>query len=337
MARIGGRAALALLLVTGSAPAARAAGPEAHWPLPPGELEVRLARAPFEILDSRGGVGGVTGVRKLTTRFPDTGDELFLKWKAAPPGDADGWNNTPRKEIAAYEVQKWFLDPDDYVVPTTVLRCIPASDYAPTGLEPVITLHGTRCVLGTLVVWLDQVTVPDVLYDPQRFRSDPLYARRMSDFNLLTYLIEHEDGRRGNFLVSEDDSDRRVFSIDNGVAFGAKIKNIFVHNWNRIRVEALRSESIERLRRLDDARFAALGVLAELHADADGVLRAVPPGANRDPDRGSRVGPDWIQMGLTKGEIDALRKRRDRLLADVDDGRIAVFGNVPEAQRESEP
>jgi hypothetical protein len=336
MARRGPLTVLALAAAAGLSATAPAAGPEAHWPLPAAELEERLARGAFEIRDSQGGVGGVMGVRKLRATLPDSGREIFLKWKPAPPGDADGWNNTPRKEIAAYEIQKWFLDPEDYVVPTTALRCIPLADYAGTGLEPVATLRDTRCALGTLVVWLDHVTVPDVLYDAERFRTDPLYARRLADFNLLTYLIEHEDGRRGNFLVSEDEADRRVFSIDNGVAFGARVKNIFVHNWNRIRVAALRPASVERLRRVGDDRLGALGVLAELRADPAGVLRAVPCGANPAPDVGARVAPGWLQLGLTTGEIEALRRRRDHLLADVDAGRIPLLPEEPGARSQGE-
>jgi hypothetical protein len=340
MAERGRRTALALALAAaGLLATVAAAGPQAqgHWPLPPPELEPLLAAGTFEIRDSRGGVGGVMGVRKLHVSFPETGLETFLKWKPAPVGDADGWNNAPRKEIAAYEIQKWFLDPDDYVVPTTVLRCIPLADYAPTGLEPIATLRDTSCAVGTLVVWLDQVTVPDVLYDVERFRSDPLYARRLADFNLLTYLIDHEDGRRGNFLVSEDDSDRRVFSIDNGVAFGAKVKNIFVHNWNRIRVAGLRAQSVERLRRVGDDRLRALAALVELRADAGGVLRAVPPGANPAPDLGARVAPGWLQLGLTTGEIAALRRRRELVLADVDAGRIPLLPEGGDPHAEGEP
>ena len=320
-------AGLAALLWLGLlAPAwAQPVDPAAHWPLPPAELERRLAHDDFTIRTVRGGVGGVMGVKKLKIVFPDREDWIAVKWKEAPPRDADGWNNTPRKEIAAYEIQKWFLDPEDYVVPTTVARCIPFEEYGPLDEAPKANLRGTRCVLGTLVVWLEEVTVPEKLFEEERFASDARYAYHLANMNLLTYLIEHEDGRQGNFLVSEIESDRRVFSIDNGVSFGAKMKNFFVRNWHKIRVPALRRETIERLRRVTPEQIEALGVLAELRADDSGVLRPVPFSANANPKKGARAEPGWLQLGLSRREIKGLRKRIERLLAQVDGGRQPVF------------
>lgn len=299
--------------------------PSTHWPAPPAELEKLLAGAPFEILSVRGGVGGVTGVRKLELAFPPSGRSFAAKWKVAPGGDADGWNNTPRKELAAYEIQKWFLDPSDYVVPTVAVRCIDFATYAPLSDSPKANIPGSRCVTGALVVWISGVTVPDVLYDEERFRAEPLYARHLADFNLLTYLIEHEDGRRGNFLVSEIESERRIFSIDNGVAFGVRVKNWFVRNWNDLRVPALRAETIERLRRIGPADLASLGVLVELRADPAGILRPVPRTANADPERGTRVSDGWLQLGLDDGEIEDLEERLEELLEDIDSKKIATF------------
>jgi hypothetical protein len=296
-----------------------------HWPLPPTVLERRLALEEFRILSVSGGVGGVMGVKKLRIALESTGQELDVKWKKAPKGDADGWNNTPRKEIAAYEVQKWFLDPSDYVVPTIVTRCIAPEVLEPADPNPKPNLPGTRCVVGAFVIWIDKVTVPEKLYDEERFRSDSLYARHMADFNLLTYLIEHEDGREGNFLVSEIESERRIFSIDNGVAFGARMKNFFVPNWNELRVPALRKETIARLRKIGPEQLEALGVLVEMRADRAGVLRPVDPGPNPEPKKGARAKPGWIQLGLEADEIDAVRKRLESLLADVDAGRVATF------------
>ena len=319
----------ALLMMAGvgiSGPAlAQTVDPSTHWPVPPAELETLLAEAPFEILSVRGDVGGVMGVRKIELAFRPKGPELAAKWKAAPRGDADGWNNTPRKELAAYKLQKWFLDPADYVVPTVAVRCIDFATYAPLSDAPQANLPGTRCVTGALVVWIEKVTVPDLLYDEARFRAEPLYARHLSNFNLLTYLIEHEDGRTGNFLVSEIESERRIFSIDNGVAFGARVKNWFVPNWDRIRLPALRAESIERLRQVGPNDLAALGVLTELRADDQGVLRPVPHTENADPKDGTRVSEGWLQLGLDEGEIQDVDKRLRKLLKRVDSGEIQMF------------
>ena len=313
--------------------------PATHWPLPPPVLEERLAAEEFEIVGVEAPAGGVMGVKKLRIRMLADGHELAVKWKQAPPGRADGWNNPPRKEIAAYAIQKWFLDPGDYIVPTIVPRCMPPEHDARISLRelpaaprpphmaeaPEHTVAGSRCALGALVIWLDAVTVPRQLHDPERFDNDPLYARHLADFNTLTYLIDHEDGREGNFLVSAHDHHRRIFSIDNGVAFGSRVTNFLVPNWNEIRVGAIRSETVERLRKVSDDHYEALGVVAELRVDPNGVLRPVPSGANSDPKAGARVAPGWIQFGLNAQEIGAVRKRVDRLLGDVAAGKLDTF------------
>ncbi len=40
------------------------------------------------------------------------------------------FNNVPRYDLAAYELQKLFLDPPEYVVPPTALRMVPLADFA---------------------------------------------------------------------------------------------------------------------------------------------------------------------------------------------------------------
>ena len=298
--------------------------PAQHWPLPPGVLEARLPDEPLVILEAVGGVGGVMGVKKLSVRLGSDEEPIALKWKEAPPGDADGWNNTPRKELAAYEIQKWFLEPADYVVPTTVVRCLPLEVYGPIDATPRPNLSGTRCVTGALTVWINDVGIPDELFDPARFSDDPHYRHHMANFNLLTYLIEHEDGRDGNFLVSDHPEERRIFSVDNGVAFGARVKNWFVPNWHKIRVPSLRRETIEKLRTVTPENIERLGVLVELRVDADGILRPVPAESNLDPSEGARSGKGWLQLGLDEDELEDLAERLEKLLARVDAGKIAV-------------
>ncbi|MBT40228.1 MAG: hypothetical protein CL938_16965 [Deltaproteobacteria bacterium] len=317
-----GQASALLLAATAGA---EPVDPAHHWPLPPAVLEERLSTEDFEVLEVTGGVGGVTGAKKLRIRMAEDNHEIAVKWKPAPPGDADGWNNAPRKEIAAYEIQKWFLEPGDYVVPTIVARCLHTDHHDPIETARAPTIEDTQCVLGALVIWIDAVSVPDDLYDSGRFRNEPLYARHLADFNLLTYLIDHDDGRKGNFLVSEHEQQRRIFSVDNGVTFGTRLKNFLVPNWDRIRVPALRKQSIERLREVTDEHYEALGVLVEMQADHTGVLKPVAPGKNTDPKKGARVQPGSIQFGLEKDEIEAIRRRIDRILGQVDSGKIPTF------------
>ena len=242
-----------------------------------------------------------------------------------PAGDADGWNNAPRKELAAYALQAWFLDPADYVVPTTALRCLPLETLRSHGVAAEPSLPGTHCVLGVLAVWLEQVTVPERVFELAQFASDAQYAANVGRFNLLTYLVEHKDGRAGNFLVSKTPEDRRVFAIDNGIAFDSTVKNWFVPNWNVIRVPAVPHVEIERLRRIDRSAIDRLGVVTELKADSDGMLKAVPPGPNRDPESGARVAEGWLQLGLTRSELDGLEARLHELLARVDRGELPLF------------
>ena len=103
------------------------------------------------------------------------------------------------------------------------------------------------------------------------------------------------------------------------------MKNWFVPNWNKIRVPALRKESIERLRKVQSERVRALGVVAEMRVDEAGILRPAKPTPNASPKKGSRVDEGWIQLGLTRGEIEDVERRLQRLLADVDAGRVPLF------------
>ena len=121
-----------------------------------------------------------------------------------------------------------------------------------------------------------------------------------------------------------------MFSIDNGVSFGAGFSglfyNWFVANWNSIRVPALRAESIDRLRTLKPADLtAALGVVSQLALDDQGIYRNVPPGENLDPSRGVRIEGKTLQFGLTDDEIEDVWERIQDLIEDVDDGDLPVF------------
>src|SRR5262245_21916375 len=80
--------------------------PASHnLPLPPNELE-RVMRQKMEIRSAKGAGSGIMGAMRIEAYYPKSHRTLELKWKAAPDG-GDGWNNTPRREIAAYQVQKW--------------------------------------------------------------------------------------------------------------------------------------------------------------------------------------------------------------------------------------
>lgn len=280
----------------------------------------RLRSEPVEVVKDTEAGGGVTGARRLTLRFEDR-EELDVKWKPVPPRSMDGWNNSPRKEIAAYEIQRWLLDPPDHVVPTSVVRCLPLESFE--AAKP--SFEGSTCVLGVIGVWVHDVHIPTQIYDPKLFARDPVYARHMADMNLVTYLIAHKDGRSGNFLLGNDPANRRVFSIDNGISFGAPVHNYFVRNWDKLRVPALRKETVERLRAVPPQAFEGLALVAELKLDADGVWRHAPKTTRRDPGEGAFVEDGQLQLGLTREEIGELMERREDLLEDVDEGERKIF------------
>jgi hypothetical protein len=320
-------ALLCVALGVAFAPADAAAqphGPDGYIPIPPAEIEARLKAGGFRAVKAKHAGGGVTGAQKVDLKHPEDGFELTIKWKPVP-NQGDGWNNSPRRELAAYEVQKWFLDPVDYVVPTTVAFCPPFEFFEPIGAEPKANIGSFECVLGVASVWLDNVTVPTTLYERERFDGDSEYARHMANMNLLAYLIEHKDGRGGNFLTSKDEGDRRVFAVDNGISFGGFVQNWFVKNWHKIRVPALPRVAIDRLRKVTPEQIATLATVAELQPDAAGVLRNVAPSANLDADEGARVTAERIQLGLTESEIEDLEERLEELIDDVDDDDIDTF------------
>lgn len=276
----------------------------------------------FELRGMEAARGGVTRVDRATAHFPERGIDLPIKWKVAPRG-GDGWNNVGRKEIAAFTIQQWFLDPVDWVVPPTTIRCIPVEEHRRfRDVDPIV--DDTTCVLGTVAAWLENVRNPDVLLDERRFRREPDYARHRADMNLLGYLIDHRDGRLSNFLVPEED-DGRIYMIDNGISFGPWIWNYFRPNWNVIRVPALARDAVDRLRRVTEADVSALLVLAQLQADARGVLEPVRAEPPWDASEGARLRSGGVQVGLRADETAGLAERIQRLLARIDSGEIALF------------
>lgn len=312
------------------APVATDVDPWVNWPRRPiTTLQQRIDddRARLQILEMEGAGSGVTGAFKAKLQSPVTGEMIKVKAKAVPE-HLDHFNNSPRREIAAYTMQALFLNPVDYVVPSSTLRCIPLVEWrahAGTG-EP--SVPGTRCVLVNLSMWLSDVEVPDRVYDPERFVRDANYAYYLGNLNILTYLIQARDTRRGNILASTHQADRKVFAVDNGISFGVLIFNWFyppTYHWQQLRVPSLPRDAIDKLRKLERADLDGLATVIELDADAEGILRVHAPGQPFDPDEGVRVQGTRVQFGLTRAEIDAVWTRLGHLLSEVEAGRIGLF------------
>jgi hypothetical protein len=290
-------------------------------PLPVAVLERVMRTPPTEIRAQKWVAGWRFRVYEIEAYYPSIDGTFHLKWKPSTE-ELETRNNTPRREIAAYRIQQWFLGPEEYVVPTTLGLCIPLPVYAAIDPDATAVPAGSRCVFGTQAIWLEHVRPPEVLLDEARFRDDENYARNLEHYNLLTYLIENRDTRPANILVSADAPERRVFSIDNGVSFGEPFYNFFRTHWDSIRVPSLSNDSIGRLRDIAEKDVEALSVVAEFRMDDQGQLLETQPSQPFEAQRGVRMRGDVLQFGLTPQEIEGVRGRLRVLLAAVDAGEI---------------
>lgn len=290
---------------------------------PTDEIERRLSREPFEIQNMPGSRFEGDRTFRPVVRFAD-GKMMRLQLAPAPEGGGE-FNNEPRYEIAAYELQKLFLDPAEYVVPPTVLRCLPVETMRRWVPGVKRTFDEWPIAVVVLQYWLWNVEISDAIDDDDRLETNETYARHVGNLNLLTFLIRHEDSNLGNFLVSTDSANPRVFSVDNGLAFRPFASNRGNY-WRHLRLDRYPARTIERLRQLDlEALRAALGVVAEWELQPDGSFQVVEPSANLDPGDGIRRTQRIIQLGLTDSEIRDIHGRLERLLERVDDGRYELF------------
>ncbi|MFO7893115.1 MAG: hypothetical protein R6U63_05240 [Longimicrobiales bacterium] len=289
---------------------------------PPDTIEKRLAHDDFEIVDRRGSRFDGDRTNRVAMSFAD-GTMMVAKWALAPQG-GEAYNNNPRYEVAAYELQKLFLRPHEFVVPPTVLRAFDLGWFR--SLEPGVrpTFNDTESVLVVLQYWLFDIAGAE-FWDRRRFASDSVYARHLANFNIFTYLVRHNDQNQGNYLISGIETDPRVFSVDNGIAFQSSVSDQGA-NWRRLRVDRLPTETIDRLRELteEDVR-RRLETVAQFRIQPDGTLTAEPTGPARDPGQGIRRSDRVIQLGLDRREIDDVWRRIQRLLARVDDGDFELF------------
>ena len=309
----------AVLLALASVPAS---AQDANIRVHPDSAEARLAHAPFELVRAQDTRFEGDRTQQAMLDFPG-GTPMLVKWARAPRG-GETFNNQPRYELAAYRLQKLFLEPEEYVVPPTALRVVPLAWYR-SELEPraPATFSGTDHVLVVLQYWLWAVTA-DGVYDEARFGRDTTYARHLANLNVFCYLIRHSDANVGNFLRSEGDAGPRVFAVDNGVAFDSQESNRG-HEWRRMRVDRIPRTTMERLRRLTEERLQReLGVLVQFEPSGEGMT-AVEPGPNLDPDDGIREEGGVVQLGLTRGEIEDVWDRLQDLLEEVDEGDLGVF------------
>lgn len=303
--------------------AAAATAQDANIKQPIEELERLLAAEPLVITHAEISRPNAKGDITLKADVSFGGAEpLRVKLRKAEPG-ADSFNNVPRYDLAAYELQKLFLDPAEYVVPPTALRMVPLADFAKYSPGVRRTFPAADQVVAVVQYWLSDIkSIPDV-FDAARFDADPLYARHIGQLNVLTHLIRHRDSNQGNFLVGKAERGARVFSIDHGVAFDSE-ESDRGELWKDMRVTRLPADTVERLRKVTPAMLEErLGVLAQWRLEG-GKYVAVPNGPSLSAHRGVRRSGDDLQMGLNKSEIRAVNRRLENLLERIDAGEITL-------------
>ncbi|HEX6309089.1 MAG TPA: hypothetical protein VFZ69_12920 [Longimicrobiales bacterium] len=313
-----------LLLAAGALllPFRTATAQNANFIRPVAEIESRLRSEEFTILDWRGSRMPEDRTQRVLLQFADS-TLLLTKWASAPRGGGR-FNNQPRYEAAAYEIQKLFLDELDYVVPPTVIRAFPL-DFVATQVPDQRATFGEApaSVVVALQYWMHQVH-PQDFWQPQRVRTDTLYARRIGNFNVLTHLINHKDSNSGNYLISGNPADPHVYSVDNGVSFESEPSNRG-EEWKEMRVDRLPGAVVQRLEQITREDLErALGVLAEFTI-TEGALVPVDLGENLDRNRGVRVKDGRVQFGLTTREIRAVERRLNQLVRDANGRRYKIF------------
>ncbi|MGH8308181.1 MAG: hypothetical protein ACRETX_00135, partial [Steroidobacteraceae bacterium] len=239
-------------------------------------------------------------------------DEPFQIKVRRAARQAQSFNNQPRYELAAYELQRLLFDPESEVVPPTVLRSMPLDEFRALDPRAGETFGGTGASLFIVQCWLKGVKPHPESIDEARFAADPAYARAISNLNVLTYLIEHKDSNAGNVMLAQTDGAVRAWAIDNGVAFESEESDVGAF-WKPLRVPAIDPRLHERLKSIDRATLDRhLGVVAEFTL-VDGNWVPRPPEANLGAMSGVRREGNVLQLGLTRKEIWAVHRRVEAL------------------------
>jgi hypothetical protein len=292
--------------------------------LPAAELERIVRSEPLKIVSAQITRPKAQGDITLKAELSFGGrPPMRVKLRRAEPG-ADTFNNVPRYDLAAYELQKLLIDPPEYVVPPTALRMVPLAELRPYASEARATFRGADEVLCVVQYWLQDVVAPEDVLDEEQLKTDAVYARHIGQLNVFTYLIAHGDSNAGNFLISAQQQGARVFAIDNGVAFNSE-ESDRGELWKPMRVKRVPADVVDRLRKVTKADLTArLGAVAQWEL-RDGHWVAVPPGPNLRSGSGVRRDGAMVQMGLTSREIGDVWDRASRLLKRVEKQEIVSF------------
>jgi hypothetical protein len=297
-----------------------AAAQDANYLLPIDSIESLLRFGPLDVIDYRGSRAPGDRTQRVALSYDDGVTMLVQMARSARNGSA--FNNEPRYELAAYEIQRLFLDPVDFAVPPTIIRAVPLTLMRQHDDQATKTFDEAESAIVVMQYWLMQVS-PENFYDRDRARRDTTYARLLGNFNILTYLIRHNDSNEGNFLISTYDGKPRVFSVDNGVAFNIEVSNR-VYEWRNIRVERLPRSTIERLRTITPELLRERLAVLDQFEVRGGQLVAVEPGVNLGDGRGVSRSDGVFQFGLTDREFLDIESRLRSLLEKIESCDIEV-------------
>jgi hypothetical protein len=285
----------------------------------------------LQILSMDDTPSGAQGAKILTLRSQAGSPVVFrVRWRAQ---SSSGLINEPRKELAAYAVQKLFLGDDAPVAPPTAPYCFPLEEYRSFAPEEASSFAKAHCVLGFASYWLEGVkTVEaareddwlddgDGILDDELFAKDALYRDSIANANLLTYLIDHGDAHLKQFMVERTQRGLRAYIVDSSIAF-LSIKNPMLlvrEDWSAIQVPTLSRQAIARLRVLKEEQLAQLNTVSVLELrDRQLVNVDARPGSIAFHDSEMSWQGDRLRIGLTKAEIDLVSKRLRKLLAQPD-------------------
>ncbi|MEO6601014.1 MAG: hypothetical protein ABIQ16_14130 [Polyangiaceae bacterium] len=303
---------------------------------PPREIENLLDAAPV-MLGMVDPPTGSQGAKILTLKANGPRGSSVFRAKWRPQSSAD-LINEPRKELAAYAVQRLFLSDGELVSPPTVAHCFPLEDYRQFAPGERATFGVADCVLGFASYWLEEVQSVsaarrvgtlgsgDGVWDAARFDRDTLYRESVAKTNLLMFLIKHGDAHDDQFLLEVTPKGARAFVVDNSIAF-LSIANpmlLFRKDWSNIHVPWLPRRAIERLRQLTEEDYARLAVVAELELKDRQLV--TPSELERAPTDGTAM--SWhgrrLRFGLTSKEIELVRSQVSTLLARPDLARLTA-------------
>jgi len=293
----------------------------------PRQIESLLSVAPT-LVGMADAPGGSQGAKILTlSAMGARGRVVFrVKWRAQSTADLI---NEPRKELAAYAVQKLFLSDQELVAPPTAAICLPLADYRRFDRAAAPTFEHIDCVLGFASYWLEGAEDLEAaqksglthhsagLLDRQLFEADPVYRSSVSNANVFTYLINHGDAHENQFMIEQTARGLRTYVVDNSIAF-LSIKNPMMlvrEDWSRIQIPSIPQRLVARLKALTVAQLRALSSIVELE-QREGQL--VPSSPNLEPIPSDGHAMSWqgsrLRIGLSNREIELVAARIRELL-----------------------